>query len=276
MSEDSCRASIFGGWEMFGIHSVWDLIAAVFFAPIALAIFLIGAFMDDFPLSLVTFPVMFATIGATLVLVATRLVHVLNGLGRLILWQSTPLRRQMQELRAFALFCAIFIPLALFGGTFFVFTFGGYLQLFAAAPDQVEQLLDRSFSQWAEDTWSMTIWGFNCSAWHSWKGLPEGNLALLEWAGLIEGQYSKLFSYNCNEWFRRYSVAISLLISPAVMMSIWAACKVVYLRGRSLLGFSSPRDSGPGWGDELAAMLGWTTTNQIVDEIFDDRTQVRL
>jgi hypothetical protein len=252
---------------MPGIHSVLDFILSLLSTLIVAAFFIINAFVDDFPLSLVTFPIMGGTIGSALILIVTRLMLILNGIGRLAQWQSTPLRRQLEELWSFARFCVLFVPLTFLAGTVFVFTFGLYLQLAAAEPDQLEQLRIRSFWQTFSDLWTWTAWGCNCSAWHSWKGVPEGNLAWLEWLGLIDGQFSKAFGYNCNEWFRRYSVAINFLVSPVIIMTFWAAWKVAYLNARRLLGFPSPPDYGPGWGDKLASSLGLTTAKDIVEEI---------
>jgi hypothetical protein len=61
-----------------------------------------------------------------------------------------------------------------------------------------------------------------CSAWHSWKGIPESALQWLAYFGFVKSSLSDRFAYNCNTWFEEYSKVVAALVSPFFGMMAFA------------------------------------------------------
>jgi hypothetical protein len=69
----------------------------------------------------------------------------------------------------------------------------------------------------------------NCAFWHSWKGIPESMLGWLDFIFSVRfGKVSGFLSYNCNEWYSRYSTAVSFLVLPVLPMGLLLGLKIIW------------------------------------------------
>lgn len=191
--------------------------------------FIFTAFIDDFPFSLLTFGMVGATIAVGFELLGRRLASILSIIKRTLGREGqSSAKQQIKDYKTFALYCLQLIGLSILGAISFQFSLGPFLDVMAGNRPPA----DFSMLSFFGSLWNTT----ECSLWHSWKGIPEYFLQLVEKAASFVGhdlpRPSQIFSYSCGEWFARYSVVIRFLVFPLLLMSVVMGIKVTWWRVR--------------------------------------------
>jgi hypothetical protein len=210
----------------FDWYSIIDiLVAAVkgiatFYAFI---VFLLLNFIDDFPISLFTYGSMGGTAFAAYELFVRRLGRILDIVKKVLgHGKASLLSEEKEDFKVFSIFGVQLMALSILAAVTFDFSFYPYIRLFQNGQEVVERFTLSEFGAHLLQT-------INCAFWHSWKGIPESMLGWLDFIFSVRfGKVSGFLSYNCNEWYSRYSTAVSFLVLPVLPMGLLLGLKIIW------------------------------------------------